>query len=159
MKLTHRREDSMDHLAIDQNDVEFKNFVNELREIEEKFYKIFDLNPCPMSINDIEHDRIIDVNQAFMNVIGIKNKSEIVGKRTTEEGLNIVKNKDRIAVLNQLDDKGVFKNYLTTFRTLRGKKIQGIFSGSIIELKGIKCLLTTCQVVNRKCLFKTYFLF
>jgi PAS domain-containing protein len=160
MKLTNKNENLENLLYVEHSgdiEREFKNISVELRKIEDKFYKIFDMNPCPMAINEIEHNRIIDVNQAFIDAVGIKNKCELIGKSTID--LQIIKEKDKTNVLNQLNKHGMFKDYITTFKTLKGKKIQGIFSGSVIELNGIKCLFTVCQIVNKKCLFKTYFIF
>jgi len=122
----------------------------ELRKVENKFYQVFDLNPCPMAINTLTDNTIIDVNQSYMDIIGIKDKKEVIGKDTTETGLNIIKKKDKLHVMNMIKLNGVIKNYLTTVKPIKGKKFKGLFSGSIITLNGMDCLLTICQVVTNR---------
>ena len=137
--------------------------VDKLREIEDKFYKIFDLNPCPMAIHRIEDNTLIDVNEAFVKVVGIKSKFDIIGKDTSETGLNLLKDKYKKYFLDKLKEDGIFQNYFFTFRNMKGKKLRGLVSGSIIELNGERCLLSICQIVNRRCLTKlfckTYYIF
>lgn len=164
MKLLNHNDEQINasELITNQISVDFKFTAEELRKIENKFYQIFDLNPCPMAINDLTDYTIVDVNDAFLDVVKVKNKSDVIGKITTESGLNIIKTKDKAFVLNEIKEKGILKNYLCTVQSLDGKRFNGLFSGAIIELNGHKCFLTICQVVNKKCvfnIFKTLFLF
>jgi hypothetical protein len=147
-----------DHFQLEENE----KLINELRLIEDKFYKVFDLNPCPMAIHKIDDNSLIDVNNAFLKVVEAKSKFDLIGKNTTESGLKLMKSKDIKLFFGKLKDDGIFENYLFSFRTLKGKKLRGMVSGTIIELNGVKCLLSICQIINRKCLtriFKTMFLF
>jgi len=152
MKLTNKEDIENTIYSTIKIDNDFLSMSDELRTIEELFYKVFELNPCPMSINSLNDGYIIDVNQSFLDIIDVKNKKDILGKITTEEGLNIIKHKDKKYVIDYIKKNGLIKNYLTTFKTLKGKKIKGLFSASIITLNKKECLLTICQIVNRICL-------
>jgi len=129
----------------------------ELRLYEDKFFAMFDLNPCPMTIAELETGRIVDANQSFLDVVGLKHKSEILGKTTIE--LNIISNKNKIKLLQNLKINGYLKNYCCEFKTISGKKKMGMFSGSLIDICQKKYLMLICQVVNKKFvsgIFKTF---
>jgi len=131
--------------------------VDELRLVEDKFYKIFDLSPCPMMIND-SNGLLIDVNQSFLNITNnIKDKKQILGKLITENGLNFIKEKEKDYIVDCINNDGCIKNHLIKFRTLKGKKLNGLCSCSRIELNGKDCILTILQVVSKKCLLNFIF--
>jgi len=161
MKLINKEVDisSVGLFESNSSNDEIRLLSDELRLVEDKFYKVFDLNPCPMAISDIKENIIIDVNEAFVNVIGLTSKSEVIGKDITEKGLKIIKSKDKDVILKEILRTNKFKNYFTIVKPIRGKKFKGLFSGSLIELNGRKCLFTICQVVNKKCFFDFITLF
>ena len=151
MKLSHYLQDSSSYLfnndvIVDQDLIELE--VNKLRLVEDKFYKIFVLNPCPMAINEMKNFTLVDVNLAFIKIIGVKNKKDVIGKDTTEEGLRIIKDKDKSFFMNEILTNGTLTNYLCDVRTLNGRVFKGLFSGTVIELDGQKCLLTICQEIE-----------
>ena len=93
MKLVHK--DEHNELILDKFDVVPFSLTNELREVEQKFYKIFDFNPNPMSINDIATGNIIDVNQSFLDIIGFKSKYQVIGKTLDQNGFNLLDKKGK----------------------------------------------------------------
>lgn len=123
-----------------------------LRKIEEKFYKVFDLNPCPMAISKLDTGELIDVNEAFVNIVGLESKYEVIGRITTEEGIKILKKRDRDKIIKMIEKDGSAKNIFVKFRTYGGKVLRGLFSASTVELNNIKCLFTTCQIINKRSL-------
>lgn len=156
MKLGHDKNDfdlSSSYLIDDNALKQDLRFLNEeLRTVEDKFYKIFDLNPCPMAISKLGTAEIIDVNESFVKIVGLKSKYDVIGKLTTEEGVRIIKETDRKRVLKMVEENGFVKNIFIKFRTPSGKKYKGLFSATIIELNKIKCLFTICQIINKRCL-------
>lgn len=56
---------------------------SDIKASEERFYKIFDSNPVPMSLSEIKTNKIIYVNSLFCSIFGYT-KEEIIGK-TSEE--------------------------------------------------------------------------
>lgn len=128
-----------------------------LRKIDDKFYKIFDLNPCPMAISDLKTNVLIDVNDAFVEIVGFKSKNEVIGKPTTEVGLKLIKQADKDRIINMLVNGNEVKNIFVNFRNCKGKKLTGLFSASFIELNDKDYLLTLCQVIKKKCIFNIFF--
>jgi len=163
MRIAHRKEEYIEENIIEHDHI-FLELIQEsleLRKMEEKFYKVFDMNPIPMSINRMDNSLIIDVNDAFIKAIGLKSKEELIGKNTSEIGMGLIKEKDRKFLFGQVRKNGKYENYSFTFKNIRGKRLNGIVSGEIINLNGQDCVLTICQVINKKCLwdiFKTTFL-
>jgi PAS domain S-box-containing protein len=121
---------------------------NDLRNNEEKFYKMFDINPCPMSIHDLETGSIIDVNQSFLDIIGLKKRTDIIGK----DNFCIINDNDKKIFTQKVKNEGVAKNMPFFLKTSSNKKIKGLFSGTLLELNNIKYLLVICQVIDKKCL-------
>lgn len=93
MKLVHN--DIHNEMILDKLDDYPFSLSNEFRETEQKFYKIFDFNPNPMSINDIATGNIIDVNQSFLDIIGFKSKYQVIGKTLDQNGFNLLDKKGK----------------------------------------------------------------
>jgi PAS domain-containing protein len=153
MKLLHN--EILDKIVMDNEVNEYSStLVKDLRNNEEKFYKMFDINPCPMSIHELKTGTIIDINQSFLKIIGLKNRIEIVGKN---EKFNILNDKDQKIFVEKVEKEGVVRNMPIQFKNLSNKKIKGLFSGTYVQLNDIKYLLVICQIIDKKCLLN-YFL-
>ena len=72
---------------------------------EEKFSKLFKLNPSAAGLSDLVTGKYIEVNQAFYTLFGF-DKDEVIG-RTAEE-LSILTNEARDAILSRVDENGLF---------------------------------------------------
>jgi len=156
MKLTHENMeiDSLDSCVIDTVNSDIIYLNDTIRRIEDKFYKVFDLNPCPMAISKMDTDELVDVNESFIRILEIKSKYDVIGKITTENGINIIKKKDRNKILKILNNDNIdVKNVFIKFKNINGKNLKGLFTASIIELNSVKCLLTICQIINKKSIF------
>ena len=104
----------------------------------------------------IDNNILIDFNDAFLKIVGVKYKLDLIGKNTSETGLNLLKSEDKSYFLNQIKKNGKFENYYFTFRNMKGELLRGLVSGTIIELNNQKCLLSICQIVYRKCFFQLW---
>lgn len=145
MKLIHKEDENINSLE------EFRySLSDELRAAEQKFYHLFDFNPCPMSVHDSITGAIIDVNQAFVDALGFESKIQIIGK--TVKDYEVLPQKESGIFLKKIMEDGIVRNMLIPFRSLKGRKIKGLFSGTYIELNGNKCLLIICQVIKIQCL-------
>lgn len=63
-----------------------KKYEEELKISEERFYKIFDSNPVPMSLSDINTSKIKYANNRFYTAFGYS-KEEVIGRSSEELGL------------------------------------------------------------------------
>ncbi|SDB29966.1 PAS domain S-box-containing protein [Flavobacteriaceae bacterium MAR_2010_188] len=79
-----------------------KKYEEELKISEERFYKIFDSNPVPMSLAEIKTNKIKYANNLFCTVFGYT-KEEIIG-RTSQE-LNLIDPEEYLRVIDL-----IFKN-------------------------------------------------
>ena len=64
-----------------------KNYEKELKISEERFYKIFDNNPIPMSLTEIKTNKIKYANLLFYNAFGYTS-AEVIG--STSEELHLI---------------------------------------------------------------------
>lgn len=70
-----------------QDVTEQKKYEEELKISEERFYKIFDSNPVPMTLSEIQTNKIKYANNLFYNAFGY-NKEEVIGHSSEE--LNLI---------------------------------------------------------------------
>ncbi len=69
-----------------QDVTEQKKYEEELKVSEERFYKIFDSNPVPMSLSEIKTNKIKYANNLFYNAFGYT-KEEVIGNSSEELNL------------------------------------------------------------------------
>ena len=92
---------------------------------------LFQLNPTAMTLFNLQNRKFVDVNDAFVEIMGLPRK-EVLGK-TTEE-LNIVLPLDeRSKYLKQLQENGHIDNLGLKVRNKNGRIIEGLFSAELIE--------------------------
>lgn len=76
-----------------------KNYEERLKISEERFYKIFDNNPVPMSLSEIKTNKIKYANILFYNVFGYTS-GEVIGN--TSEELNLIDAEEHKRVVNKI---------------------------------------------------------
>ena len=60
--------------------------ISKVRLSEEKFSKLFHLNPSAGGLSDLDNHQYIEVNEAFYTLFGF-NKNEVIGKTATDLGI------------------------------------------------------------------------
>ena len=80
-----------------QDVTEQKNYEEELKISEERFYKIFDSNPVPMSLSEIKTSKIKYANNRFYDAFGYS-KNEVIGHSSEE--LNLLDPEESKRVVN-----------------------------------------------------------
>jgi len=104
------------------------------------FSEVFDTHPALMALSSFETKKFIMVNQTFLDTLGY-DRTEIIGFRSEE--IQIAFNQEEHVKLTQ---KMIKQGYLTNeelqIRTKKGDKLDGLFSGKIIESQGKKYFLT-----------------
>ncbi|HEY6915358.1 MAG TPA: PAS domain S-box protein, partial [Paludibacter sp.] len=125
-----------------------------LRKSEEKFKKAFMTTPDCVNINRLEDGMYVGLNPGFTNIIGYT-EQEILGKTSLEKSIwyDVADRKRWVAELNA---NGEIRNFETQFRTKNGNVIDGLVSASIIELDGVKHVISiTRDITERKTVEKT----
>ena len=114
--------------------------ISALKESEEKFSKAFHSSPALMAISTIEDGRFIDVNSAFLSLLGHSRES-VLG-RTSEELEIFRRGSQRRIIRDKTLQDGSVRNRLVTVCSKDKTFYHGLFSADIIRLQNQDVLLT-----------------
>jgi PAS domain S-box-containing protein len=125
-----------------------KQTEKELRLMEERFSKTFHASPNPMSITLLDDGAIVDVNDAFLQVVGCT-KSSIIGKKISDSGFwtNPGECEDLFMQINE--DSGI-RNKEIAFKMESGELRYGLFTAEIINLHGVKCVYAIVNDITER---------
>jgi PAS domain S-box-containing protein len=118
-----------------------------LEESEKKFSTVFYSAPIAMSLASSPDGELYDVNQAWLDLIGLKNKEEILGKTTLDLGL-IPDKKSRENIFAQFNQKGFAKNVEMEVSTRRGERHYILVNVHNVEIGGKEYLLSTNEDIT-----------
>jgi PAS domain S-box-containing protein len=115
-----------------------------IRESEERFTTAFRMSPVSVTISSLTDNRFIDVNNTFLSDMEYK-REEVIGHTPRE--LNIWGDeKERLWVINEIEEKSRIFGKVISYRSKTGKIIYGLSSMSVVKVNGEPCNLST--VVN-----------
>jgi PAS domain S-box-containing protein len=100
-----------------------------------KFQTVFDFSPTGIALMDFSNGKIMDVNQSFLEMLGLV-REDIIDKTTVE--LGILSKEEMRTLTTELIQTGIVKNKEKDIKTKDGKVINALFSSIIIELNGRK---------------------
>ncbi len=112
-----------------------------LAESEERFSKAFHGNPVAMAISTIEDGRLLDVNHAWLTMVGCS-RDDVIGKTAAETGRWADINK-RTVLMDRLNREGSVREFEASICRQDGELRRIIMSGDIIEVGGERRLLET----------------
>lgn len=112
--------------------------ISRIQLSEEKFSKLFHLNPSACGLSDLATRQYIEVNEAFYALFGF-NKDEVIGKTAFE--LGVFTPEAAIAVMHLADNNGTVTNAEATLKTKNG------------DLKHVLLFAENVYVQDRKCRF------
>lgn len=119
-----------------------------LKEIEEKFFNIFNLSPDSIIITKLDDGTFLDVNDSFCNLIGYS-KDEIIGRTTVE--LEIFKFKsERDDFIAKFNNSESIRNLEISFSKKNGDLVIVSISSSIIHLGNDLCLISNLKDITKK---------
>ena len=123
--------------------------VTQLRLSEEKFSRTFNMNPEPTLISTQAENRILDGNQAFLDVTGYA-REEVIGRTIADLGL-FANSKQRMSVLKKLRKSGQLSNVDISIQRKDGAVRDGFVSTAKIDYAGMPCLLSVMiDITERK---------
>ena len=128
---------------------ERKKAENALRESEDKFRLTFDSSPDSININRLDDGLFVAINEGFTRITGY-NWDDVMGKTSMEStyGKN---SEDRQKLVHGLQEKGFIENLEAEFRGKEGKRINGLMSARVINLKDVPHLISiTRDITERK---------
>ncbi|MCP4756410.1 MAG: PAS domain S-box protein [Proteobacteria bacterium] len=115
------------------------NTEKALRESEEIFSTAFRYSPNSVTISSLDDGHYLLVNEGFSRITGYS-REEAVEKTSVEQSL-WTDPKDRVRIIQSLEQNGSANNMEFTFRRKNGELMPGLVSGEIITLKDRRCLL------------------
>jgi len=113
---------------------------------EDMFNKAFQDNPCPMSISDIKTGCYLEVNRAWLEALEFR-REDVIGR--TSHDLKIYSDPgDRNKIVDAILNPGYISDVEMDFISSKGKRLNGIFYGEIIDVAGTKMLLSIVMNVT-----------
>jgi PAS domain S-box-containing protein len=107
------------YVAIKQDVSARKQMEQELRQSRERFLAIFQSSPTPVAITTWAEGRYLDVNEAFLRMMGYR-REEVIGRTVSE--LAVWENpEDRSRLLALLERQGAVQNFEARFRDRSGR--------------------------------------
>ncbi|MFJ2537537.1 helix-turn-helix transcriptional regulator [Pseudomonas sp. NPDC087614] len=120
-----------------------------LRQSEERFAKAFRLTPVPILICSADEQRVIDVNQAFLETLAYAGE-DVVGKTVTQ--LNVINDaEERERLLVALEKNGRVDRVDVSVRKQDADLLECTLSADTVNIQGIPCyLLVLMDISERK---------
>ncbi|MFP3898561.1 MAG: PAS domain S-box protein [Dehalococcoidia bacterium] len=118
------------------------------------FVSLFRQSPVPVALSDAEDGRFIDVNDAFLTILGYS-RDEVIGKTGVELGL-YVGTEQREALMKELMARGRVSGSASPLSRKDGITLTCSFSGELIESQGKMLILgvmndlAECRQVQEK---------
>lgn len=105
-----------------------------------KFNRVFQSNPSAMALTSYPENTILDVNEMFCKMLGLK-KEEVIGKSTADVDI-IAASLSFNSISQKLLKENSFKDFHVEIVARDGKKIDGLFAGELIEIGSKSFYLT-----------------
>jgi len=122
--------------------------VTERKKAEERFYKVFNANPEPMTIATLSEGRFIDVNESFLRITGHQ-REEVIG-RTFLEVKFWKSPEDRARYAEVLEKQGATRDREIAFLTKSGEERAALDSADVVEFDGEKCVIATFKDITER---------
>ena len=117
-----------------------------LRQSEERFSKAFRSNPLAITISTEAEGRYLDVNDAFLRLVGYT-RGDVIGCATSDV-LFWAQPPQRIEMVRRLRESGVVKELRMRYATSKGELREADMSAELIELEGQPCVLATTRDIT-----------
>jgi PAS domain S-box-containing protein len=121
--------------------------ISQVRLSEEKFSKLFHLNPSACCLTDLENHKYIEVNDAFYALFGF-DKNEVIGKTATD--LAILSSETVNAITTLSDHSGKITNIEANLKSKNGDIKQVLMSAENIYVQDIKYRYTVVHDITRQ---------
>lgn len=121
--------------------------ISKLKLSEEKFSKLFYINPSACGLSDIDTHQYVEVNDAFYVLLGF-NEKEVLGKTALE--LGILPENTRDAILQKTDKNGNITNVETILKAKNGDLKHVLLSATNIFVQDKKYRFTIVNDISEQ---------
>ncbi len=125
--------------------IEDKSKEQEARDL---FERLFRNNPTLMALSVMPEQTFIDVNNAFLGVLGYS-LEEVIGKTVLELDMFVVP-EEQAMVREKLQEHGIISNCELQVRRNDGAILTGLFSGEVIKMQGRQYFLTVMIDISER---------
>ncbi len=119
--------------------------ISKIKLSEEKFSKIFYLNPSACSLTDLYDNKYVEVNEAFYLLLGF-DKNEVIGKTAID--LGILSSEAIMAILQKADINGNVSNAEADLKAKNGDIKHVLMSAENIYIQDKKYRFTVVQDIT-----------
>ncbi len=128
--------------------IDRKLIVESLRSSEERFSTTFQAAPLMMSVSRVEDGSFLQVNDAFVRLIGF-DREQLIGRTSRE--LGILAEEDRRRLLDVLETRGKVKNLELILHCADDTEICCLLSAELIEIEGkLRVLSIASDITEHK---------
>ena len=122
----------------------------ELKKSNELFFNLFNHNPAAIAITNFKAGKIINVNEALLELFEHTNKRELIGK-TGFDLYQMVRPEQRAEMDILLKEKKAIKDFEIEVRAINGNLLWISTSVLILEIENTPCLLSvSINITERK---------
>jgi PAS domain S-box-containing protein len=116
---------------------------------EQRFSRMFDHSPIPITLSSLVDGRFIAVNDRFLTFSGFT-REEVIGRTTAELGV-YEHNGDRTAIMEQLRTHGYLHGHEQAFRSKTGEIRHSVLWIDLITIAEEKCtLVVSLDITEQK---------
>jgi PAS domain S-box-containing protein len=108
--------------------------ITERKQAEERFERLFRINPSIIGLTSVKDRRFFAINDAFLKVLGYT-REEVIGKTAADLDIYVDMNELR-QIGKLLETKGRVDNVEVRLRKKNGDILTGLFTSEIVELDG-----------------------
>ena len=135
-------------LSVIRDITQRKQDEQKFRESQEHFATIFRQTPVMIAISTIKEGRYLDVNDAFVRILGYS-RDQIIGHTVKELGL-FVDYSERERMIEIFAAQGYVQDFEMTLATAHGERVYGIASLNEIHIDGEAYLLGTINNITQR---------
>ncbi len=121
--------------------------ISKLKLSEERFSKLFHINPSACGLSSFDDHKYIEVNEAFQNLLGF-DKSEVIGKTASE--LGVVTDEMFNAILLKADSNGSTVNQEIELKAKNGEIKHVLLSAENIYVQDKKYRFTVIHDITER---------
>jgi two-component system CheB/CheR fusion protein len=129
--------------------VEELNDANQkISQARERFFRLFYSNPAATSLTQLSDGRFIDVNEAYLEFVGLQ-RDEVIGRTSLELGLPLAK-EIRQQITGKLETKNPLNNIEFQVKRASGETVTAIASIESITIDQTKALLMSFVDISER---------
>ncbi|NYT69594.1 helix-turn-helix transcriptional regulator [Pusillimonas noertemannii] len=125
-----------------------KQVEQDLRQSEERFSTAFRLAPVPMALSSIEEGKLLEINEAFLQVTGHADKEDANQALSRQQLWVDPQTHQKLA--GQLERNSSLRNVELQLRLRSGQFLDCLASAEIVTIGSLRCILWVVQDITQR---------